>query len=258
LVVGLSLAGAGLAGRAQGADNPFASNGPFDPSQVDTWITIYADSTASLKSGRIELGQGSSTGLLMIAAEELNLDLGQMRHVRHDTNVTPNTGETSASNSITHAGPAVRAAAAYAYRALLGLASTQLGVAAAGLSVKSGVLSGGGKTVTYGQLVGGKLFNVALPTSYHLEAVGGFDAPPDMGLAAGAAPAKPVVNYTLVGTRPPRIDIPDKVTGVYTYVQNLRVPGMLHGRRVLPRGQRVYGFGAPVVSVDESSNSIGS
>ena len=38
-------------------------------------------------------------------------------------------------------------------------------------------------------------------------------------------------------------------------MQNVRIPGMLHGRVVLPRGQYVSGFGAPIVSVDESSIS---
>jgi nicotinate dehydrogenase subunit B len=251
LIVGFSLAGSVFARKGRAASNSFASSGPFDNSQVDTWIAVHADNTASIKSGRIELGQGSSTGLLMIAGEELSMDMGQLRHVRHDTNVTPDTGETSASNSITLAGPAVRAAAATAHQALLGLAATQLGMPATSLSVKSGVVSGGGKTVSYGQLVGGKLFNVSMPTSYDLQDVNQFGA--TVGLPAGVAPGKPVAAYTLVGTSPPRIEIPAIVTGSYIYVQFVRVPGMLHGRRVLPRGQRVYGSGAPVVSVDATS-----
>ena len=244
LIVGFSLAGS-LCGKAGGQPPiPFSSAGPFDTSQVDTWIAVHADNTASIKTGRIELGQGSSTGLLMIAGEELSMDMSQLIHVRHDTNVTPDTGETSASNSITLAGPAIRAAAASAHQALVGLAATHLGVAATSLSVKSGVVSGGGKSVTYGELVGGKLFNVAMPASYELQNVNQFGA--TVGLPAGVSPGKPVASYTLVGTSPPRIEIPAIVTGSYTYVQYLHIPGMLHGRRVLPRGQRVYGAGAPV------------
>jgi CO/xanthine dehydrogenase Mo-binding subunit len=136
------------------------------------------------------------------------------------------------------------------------MASTQLGVPVSGLSVKSGVVSGGGKSVTYGQLVGGKLFNVRMPASYNMTPVipptpnaGGFSG----GIQPGQAPAKPVSQYTLVGTRAPRIDIPPIVTGSEVYIQNVRVPGMLHGRIVRPRGQALYGFGAPIVSVDESS-----
>ena len=51
----------------------------------------------------------------------------------------------------------------------------------------------------------------------------------------------------------PRVDVPDKITGKYTYVHNVRIPGMLHGRVVRPRGQGPFGTGAPIVSVDESS-----
>jgi nicotinate dehydrogenase subunit B len=252
LVVGFSVSGSAFAAKpAVAATSPFASNAPYDPNQVDSWIAIDADNRASLKSGRVELGQGSSTGLLMLAAEELNMDMGQMVFVRNDTNVTPNTGETSASNSITLAGPAIRAAAATAHQALLGLASTKLGVPVASLSVKAGVVSGGGKRVTYGQLVGGKLFNVTMPASYEMQDTSQFGA--TVGLPAGAAPTKPVREYKLIGTSPPRIEIPAIVTGAYTYVQNVRLPRMLHGRRVLPRGQFVYGFGAPVKSIDPRS-----
>src|SRR4029077_12508590 len=112
-----------------------------------------------------------------------------------------------------------------------------LGVPTTGLTVDKGVVSGGGKTVTYGQLVGDKLFNVRIPVT---------------SIQPGVAPSKPVSQYKLVAVqRVPRWDIPEKVNGVHTYVHNVRVPGMLHGRVVRPRGQAMYGSGAPVVSVDE-------
>src|SRR5262245_30976292 len=139
-----------LTGKAAAADSPFASNGPYDPAQVDTWIAVHADNTVSIKTGRTELGQGTSVGMSMIAAEELDMDLSQIRWVRHDTNVTPNTGAMTASASIDQVGPMLRAAAVQARQALLSLASASLGVPAASLTVKSGVVSGGGKTVTYG------------------------------------------------------------------------------------------------------------
>ena len=56
-----------------------------------------------------------------------------------------------------------------------------------------------------------------------------------------------------MGTGIPRNDIPDKVTGKYVYMQHVRVPGMLHGRVVRPRGQRNYGAGAKVLDIDETS-----
>jgi nicotinate dehydrogenase subunit B len=152
--------------------------------------------------------------------------------------VTPDTGGTYGSSSIRTAGPQIRAAAAYAQQALLGMAAIQLGEPVASLSVKSGVVSGAGKTITYGQLIGDKLFNTTTAVRT---------------LTQFQAPAKPVSAYKLVGTSPPRIDIPDKVVGTYTYVHNIRVPGMLHARMIRPRGQGGYGTGVQIASVDESS-----
>jgi CO/xanthine dehydrogenase Mo-binding subunit len=237
LIVGFSMLGL-VAGKAEAADSPFASNAPYDPHQIDSFIAIHADNTASLKSGRIEIGQGTSTGLLMVAAEELNLGLAQMRWVNVDTNVTPDTGGTYGSSSIKTASPLVRAAAAYAQQSLLGMASAKLGVPVASLTVSAGVISGGGQSVKYGDLIGDRLFNVAMGATT---------------LTQFQSPAKPTSAYTLVGTSPQRIDIPAKVTGTYTYVHNIHVPGMLHGRIVRPRGQGGYGTGTPIVSVDESS-----
>src|SRR5581483_7403241 len=83
---------------------------------------------------------------------------------------------------------------------------------------------------------------------------GATPAGPGKGLQAGQAPAKPVSQYKLVGTTGvPRIDIPAIVTGSEVYIQNIRLPGMQHGRVVRPRGQGLYGAGVPIVSVDESS-----
>jgi nicotinate dehydrogenase subunit B len=258
LIVGFSVLG-DLAGKARGADqivreagaNPYASP-PIDQNQVDAWLTINADNTAWVKSGAIFQGTGSETGVLMIAAEELGMGLDQMALVQDDTAITPNTGQKDASNTIVGgAGRGTRAAAAWARQTLFGLASTQLGAPVASLTVSKGVVSAGGKSVTYGQLIGGKLFNVTMPADYDLQQADGIFT--TSGLSAGVAPAKPTSSYTLVGTSPPRIDVPSIVTGTQTYIQNVRLPGMLHGRVVRPRGQRAYGTGAPIVSVDAGS-----
>jgi nicotinate dehydrogenase subunit B len=236
LVVGFSLAGAGLAGKAAAA----TADG-YDPpaGQVDSWLTVNADNTVTFKTSQIEAGNGVTTGFLMIAAEELDLAPDQVRHGPWDSYQVVDSGETGGSNGIqSSGGPPLRAAAATAKQALLKLASTSLGVPVASLSVANGVVSGGGKSITYGELVGGKLINATIkPATLH----------------PGVAPAKPVAQYKVVGTSVPRIDIPDKITGKYTYVHNIRVPGMLHGRVVRPRGQGAYGTGAKIVSVDESS-----
>jgi CO/xanthine dehydrogenase Mo-binding subunit len=223
------------------AASPFASSGPSDPAQADSYLAIHADGTASVKSGRVEVGQGSTTGLLLLVAEELDMTVDQLEFVRHDTSVSPNTGGTIGSSSIAIAGQMLRSAAAAARQSLLALASSRLGVPVTALSVAGGVVSGGGRSVGYGDLVGGKLLSVSLPSPL---------------LPPGAAPSKPVSSYRLVGiSRMPRLDIPAKVTGSYVYIHNVRVPGMLHGRVVRPLGQGAYGDGtlAGVLSVDARS-----
>src|SRR4029079_3227638 len=174
LIIGFSVLGSSFAGKASAADDPFASNG-VDQFQIDSWITIHADNTATIKTGGIRQGTGSDTGLLMIAGEELDMDMSQLKFVIADTAVTPNTGAHSASNTIFNGGPGVRAAAASAKQVLLGLASTRLGVPASQLSVSKGVVSGGGKSVTYGELLGGKLFSVSMPSSGDMNPVGGIN-----------------------------------------------------------------------------------
>ena len=206
--------------------------GPPDAKQVDTWLAIHADNTATVYIGFAELGQGASTALLQIAAEELDLEMSQIRTVRLDTNVTPNQGGTYSSASINRGGPQVRTAAAEARQALLKMASARLNASADQLTVSKGVVSAGGKSVTYGELIGDKLFNVAF---------------------TGNAPVKQPSQYKIVGVSIRRNDTPAKVSARYQYMQYVRVPGMLHGRVVRPRGQRMYGAGAKIVSVDESS-----
>ena len=53
--------------------------GPPDAQQIDSWITIHADNTATVFIGFAELGQGCSTALLQIAAEELDLGMNQVK-----------------------------------------------------------------------------------------------------------------------------------------------------------------------------------
>ncbi len=241
LVVGLAAAGSAGAGRAHAATSPFSSAGPADPMQSDSYLAVLANNTVLVKTGRVEVGQGSTTGLLLLAAEELDMGVEQLVFVRQDTNVTPDTGGTYGSSSIAEAGQRVRAACAAARQALLALASQRLGVPAVTLTVSAGVVSGAGSSVTYGELVGGRLIAAPLPAQI---------------LDPGQAPAKPISAYRLAGiSELPRLDIPAKVTGSYVYIHNVRVPGMLHGRIVRPLGQGAYGDGtlAGILSVDERS-----
>src|SRR5262245_42960273 len=231
LVVGFSLRDVLLA-QQPAARGSVA--GPPDARQIDTWLAIHADNTATVYVGFAELGQGASTALLQIAADELDLDMGQIKSVPLDTNVTPNQGGTYSSASIARGGPQVRTAAAEARLALLDMASKRLSVPASNLRVAKGVVStaDGAERVTYGELIGDRLFNLPF---------------------TGSAPVKKPSDYSVVGARVARRDLPDKVDATHVYMQHVRVPNMLHGRVVRPRGQRAYGVGAKVASVDESS-----
>ena len=111
LVIGFSLRDSVLA-QVPAARGTVA--GPPDAKQIDTWIAIHADNTATVYIGFAELGQGASTALPMVAAEELDLNMSQVKTVRLDTNVTPNQGGTYSSASINRGGPQVRTAAAEA------------------------------------------------------------------------------------------------------------------------------------------------
>jgi CO/xanthine dehydrogenase Mo-binding subunit len=233
LVIGFGLRDV-LAAQATPAVVRGAVAGPPDARQIDTWLAIHADNTATVYIGFAELGQGTSTALLQIAADELDLEMGQIKSVRLDTNVTPNQGGTYSSASIARGGPQVRQAAAEARRALLGMSSTRLNVPAESLRVSKGIVStaDGAKRVTYGELIGDRRFD--LPFS-------------------NTAPVKLPAEYQVVGTRIARRDLPDKVSGQHVYMQHVRVDRMLHGRVVRPRGQRAYGIGAKVASLDETS-----
>jgi CO/xanthine dehydrogenase Mo-binding subunit len=240
LVVGFSILGSGLAAKASAATAQPTGYLP-DPAQVDSWISVLADNTVVFKTSQIECGNGVTTGLCQLVAEEMNLPAASVSHVAWDSWNMVNSGSTGGSTGIqSSAGPPLRSAAATAMQALLNMASTNLGVPAGSLSVANGVISGGGKTVTYGQLVAGRLFNTKIATA---------------NLNPGQGISKPVSQYKVIGTPVPRVDLPAKIAGTYTYVHNVRVPGMLHGRVVRPRGQGPFGTGAPIVSVDEGSIS---
>ena len=238
LVVGFSV----LAGPARAAtgNTPFAQRGPEDflPNlqSIDSWLAIRADGKVVVTHGEPEFA-GTPTGILQLVAEELDVSMDKMIYASPETWLNA-TGGGGGSGGISSRSTRTRSAAAYAKQELLKMASTSLGVPVANLSVANGVISGGGRTVTYEALIGGKNFNYVF-----------------QGAATpGADISKQVKDYKIVGRVYPRIDIPDKVMARYTYVHNVKIPGMWHARWVTPRG-----IGANTsqnhipVSIDESS-----
>jgi nicotinate dehydrogenase subunit B len=196
--------------------------------KLDAWIRIDADGRATVFSGKVELGQGILTALEQIAAEELDLPLNRIRMISGDTAQTPDEGQTAGSQSIENSGTALRLAGAEVRAILLGLAAKRLGVAAEQLKVADGVISAAdGRQIAYGELVSGLDLN--------------------REATAKVAP-KPPASHKIVGTSTPRRDIPAKVTGGLVYVQDIRLPGTLHGRVVRPPR-----YGSKLDSVDEAA-----
>src|SRR5215831_5325770 len=149
LIVGLGVGGALLPGRASAAAKPTSAGYNPDQAQVDSFLTINADNTATVTFGSPDWGHGIYTGVIMMVAEELDMDMSQVSYARPDTWIN-GTGGGGGSNGWSSRALPVRAAAVAARQALLNMASSQLGVPVGGLSVSNGVVSGGGKSVKYG------------------------------------------------------------------------------------------------------------
>jgi nicotinate dehydrogenase subunit B len=94
LIVGFNLASP-LAAPLLGSVVPPAAAATPDPAMLDAWIAVRADNTATAFMGKVELGQGTTTGMLQIVGEELDLDMSQLSAARIDTEVTPNQGHRS-------------------------------------------------------------------------------------------------------------------------------------------------------------------
>jgi CO/xanthine dehydrogenase Mo-binding subunit len=186
--------------------------------RLDRWLSINADGTVTLMTGKVEIGQGILTALVQMTAEELDVDVSRIRLKPASTAFSPDEGITSGSRSIQDSGLALRHAAAEARELLLARAAQTLGVTLESLAVKDGVISArGGGSVTYWQL--------ATPDLLAREA--GFDAT-----------AKLPQEHVVVGTSLERVDIPNKVTGKPAFLQDMNLPGTLHGRVCRPAGPK--------------------
>lgn len=249
LVLGFSLLGPAAAMAAERAlklDTSVAAmkdKGPFpavDPARLDAWIAIHPDNTATLFTGKVEQGNGAPNALLQIAADELDFPFDRFYLVMGSTADTVDQGPSYGSRAVRYAGPQIQHAAAAGRQVLLSMASKHFDVPADRLTASAGVITvagASGKSITYGELVGGKRLDVTIGASGRTF---GMKVAPEAKL-------KDPSKYTVIGTSAPRKDIPGKVTGRFTYMQDVKVPGMLHGRVVRP-----YGVGSHLLSVDET------
>ena len=220
-----------------------AGAGPYpDPDfrQLDSWIVIHQDNTATFYVGKTDLGQGTGTAFRQIMSDELDMAFARTTCIMGNTDITVDQGGSGGSDALQTDGYPMRRVAAEARRVLLDMASERLGAPLGQLTVSDGVVSitaDPNRRVTYGELIGGRRFNVSLTGN-------------DINATTGIAKIKPVQAMKNVGLSPRRDDIPAKIDASRIWATGAKVPGMLHARNIKPPMA-----GAEVDSIDESSVS---
>ena len=228
LVVSFSLAHAAEQGGSPPPADPPLPGSLKEAPLLDAWIRVAEDGHVTVFTGKAELGQGIKTALLQVAAEQLDVPLAAIELVTADTGRTPNEGFTSGSHSMQDSGTAILNAAAQVRALLVQAAAAQLGAPAEGLATHGGAVhAADGRSVGYGPLAAGLAMHVR---------------------AQPAGETKPPASFSVMGAPVPRVDIPAKLTGGAAYIQDLRLPGMLHARAV-----RQPSAGAALASADVAS-----
>ncbi len=192
-------------------------------------LQVRAGGSVHLMMGKVELGQGISTALAQMAAEELDLAFERVQIVAVDTDYSPDESYTFSSISIQQSGPPTRKAAAAARQELLRLAANELGAPIKNLAVSDGsiLIDGADAGVDYWSLIGDAKIE--------------FEPSDDQ-------PLKAIEDFSIIGKSTHRIDIPGKVFGAASFIQDVRLPDMVHARIVRPTAERavIAGFDAAV------------
>ncbi len=215
--------------------------GPYqDPDfrQLDSWIVIHENSTATFYVGKTDGGQGTGTAFRQMMCDELDIAFDQTDLIMGATDLTVDQGGSGGSDGIERDGWTMRRVAAEARRVLLEMASDLFKLPVDQLAVADGVISvkaDPSRKVSYGELIGGRRFNVTM-TGQNINAT------------TGKATVKPVQDLKIVGQSLPRYDIPPKVDGSQKWAVGATAPGMVHARNVRPPFA-----GAKLVSIDASS-----
>jgi nicotinate dehydrogenase subunit B len=184
------------------------------------WLDFSRDGEVTIRTGKVEYGQGIWTALAQVAAEELQVGLARVRVAPVSTSTSPDEGFTSGSRSVQDSGSALRQACALARELLLAAAAARLEVSPDALTVADGQIQADGRPagLSYWSLAPARLLDRAEL------------------LAAGGRPvtARPPAEWTVAGRSAARIDLPDKVTGRPRYLHDLVLPDMAYGRVVRP------------------------
>jgi CO/xanthine dehydrogenase Mo-binding subunit len=215
--------------------------GPYpnpDFHQIDSWIVIHQDNSATYYVGKTDPGQGTGTGFRQLMSDELDMAFERTTCIMGSTDITVDQVGSGGSTAMERDSWPMRRVAAEARRVLLEMASTRLGVPVDQLAVSDGVVTVKGdatKRVTYGELIGGKKFNVTLNGA-------------NINAVTGRARTKTVPELKYTGQSPKRDDIPAKVDGSLKWAVDVKLPGMVHARNVKPP----YAC-AKLTGIDESS-----
>ncbi len=239
----LKSAGLLVVSFATGACNETAAEtaGPYpDPDfhQLDSWIVIHENNTATFYVGKTDLGQGTGTGFRQLMSDELDIAFERTTCIMGSTDITVDQGGSGGSSAMERDSWPMRRAAAEARRVLLEMASRHLETPVDQLTVSNAVIcvkADPSKRITYGELIAGKKFNVRL-TGANVNAV------------TGVAKVKSVPELKYTGQPILRDDIPAKVDGSQKWAVDVKLPGMVHARNVKPPFAC-----AKLTSIDESS-----
>jgi nicotinate dehydrogenase subunit B len=205
-----------------------AAKKPVDLGRVESFLAINSDGTVTVYSGKVDLGTGLRTALTQMVADELDVEFSTVAIIQGDTDLTPDQGVTFGSLSIQNGGAQLRQAAATARQALLTEAGKRFKVPPERLRIENGkVYAEEGAPIPLASLIDKQGLSLKLDKT---------------------APSKAPKDFKLVGKSQPRLDIPDKITGQFTYMQDFTLPGMLHARVIRPPA-----MGATLLSVDEAS-----
>ena len=208
-------------------DNPSLAKHP----NLDDWLSIGADGTVAVRSGKVDIGQRISDAVARIVAAELDLELPRIDVVRRETGISPDEGYTSGSNSMEETGEALRLVAATARAYLLARAGEALEVEPASLDVADGLIRSRAtnRSVSYWELLGGQPFGIPIDSD---------------------ADVKPAEAYKRFGSDGLSPGMAALVTGAQKFIHDMTMPGMLHARLVRPPHYRarLSGFDEAIVA----------
>ncbi|HAS42852.1 MAG TPA: xanthine dehydrogenase [Microscillaceae bacterium] len=194
------------------------------------WFEVKADNSMILHSPKVEMGQGTFTGLAQIVADEIEVDFKAIQVVNATTNGRPvDSFSTGGSNSISGLWEPLRELAAQMREMLRNSAANILQVPATDLSISNGVITGKGKKITYGEVV---------------QKTKKWEVPDEVKLKTNR-------EYKYIGKPLPRIDLKPKVIGDPMFGIDVSMPGMLYGAVVRPDKLDVTFEGADISKAEK-------